>query len=417
MKRLFTRQGLSLIFEYTVTTVVGTVLMFLALRHYSPQEMGVLAKVQAEIGILSVLLTLCLDTPLLNRLAEHGARGRLLGATLLLRAGSVLVTLGLALCFSMMAGQAPRDALPWLVVVLIPQALSALNVFGIMLYYDNALKWVPKARTGVALLFSGIRLLALWQSVSLMSYTLLAVAEGAIGLALTWWCYRRHGYDIKIRPCFTTAKALLVEAAPLILSSFIVTCFFKLDLLLVAGQVTASQLAEYSVAQRIVECYMVVIMILLNQYYVWLTGQDHATKMHGIAYMTRAGFGLVALVAFVHFAAIQPLLLHFFKGKYALGIHLSGFLVVSLLFNVIGSVRGYLFVFEGLNKWHIPSAIMGIIVLVGGTVVATRMYGLYGAAAVLIAGQAVSVFGSTYVLRPLRKYHRLLLGLNAGAPA
>lgn len=412
MKRLFTRQGISLILEYTVTTVLGTVLMFLALRHYSPQEMGVLAKVQAEIGILSVLLTLCLDTPLLNRLAEHKARGRLLGATLLLRVGSIVVTLGLALCFATLAGQKPADALPWLVVVLIPQALSALNVFGIMLYYDNALRWVPKARTGVAILFSGIRFLALWQAVSLMSYTLLTVLEGAIGLGLTWWCYRRHGYDIKIKPCFETAKALVVEAAPLILSSFIVTCFFKLDLLLVASLVPTTHLAEYSVSQRIVECYMVVVMILLNQYYVWLTAQDHAVKLQGIAYMTRAGFSLVALVGVAHLLVVQPLLLHFFKGKYQLGIELSGVLLLSLLFNVIGTVRGYLFVFEGLNKWHIPSAIMGIVVLLGGTVLATREFGLYGAASVLILGQAVSVFGSTYLLKPLRRYHWLLLGVN-----
>lgn len=391
---------------------LSTALVFLALRHYSPQEMGVLAKVQAEVGMFSVLLTLCLDTPLLNRLSRPEDRGRLLGATLLLRAGALLLTMAAALSLAVMAGQSVEDTLPWLIIVLLPQAISALNVFGIMLLYSNHLGWVPNARLGVAIAFSGVRALALWHGWSLFSYTLLAALEGFIGLGLAWYAYRRRNYDIQITACFLTAKSLLKEAAPLILSSFIITCFFKLDLLLVSKLVPPTSLVEYSVAQRIVECYMAVIVILLNQHYIWLTSQRRAARRQGIAYMARVGYVLVAVVAVGHFFIAQPLLRQFLNGKYELGVELSGLLLLSLLMNVLGTVRGYLFVFERLNRWHVPSALMGISVLVLGTRGATTEYGLYGAATVLILGQLISVVFSSMVLRPVRGYVPILLGVS-----
>lgn len=410
---MLTRQSIGLVVEYATNVVLATAVSFLALRHFSPDEMGELIRIQTVVGLLAVLMTLSLDAPLINRLTAVAERGALLGTALALRAGASVLTFGVALGLAAALGQSPAQVLPWLGIVLLPQLLIAVNLFGVMLYYDNQMARVAQLRIVLAFVLTGVRLAMLFVfDASLWEYTLVSVGEAALGFALGWWVYRAQAYPIRFSVRGEVARALLKDAVPLVLSAFIVTCFFKLEMLLVAKVVSPAMLAEYSVAQRIVECYLVVVMILLNQHYLWLTSQSRTDRIAGIANMARTGVGLVLAAAAAHFLLTQPLLNWFFAEKYAQGIELSGLLLLSVLVSVLGAVRGYLFIFEGLNKWHVPSALMGIGVVLAATSWATMHYGLYGAAWVLILGQVISAVVSTWIFAPLRGYSGTLLGFH-----
>ena len=407
MRRLFTAQGIRLLAEYTVTSLLSLVISFLALRHYTPLEFGIMARVQAEVAIFSVLLTLALDTPLLNRLVAHSQRGVLLGTSLMLRTGGMVLTLVASSFIAVLGGQDMATTLPWLLMVLVPQAVSAANVFSILLFQDNALGWLIPARVVIALVFSMLRIAAINANWSFAAFNGLAIIEALALFGVSYWVYHRKRYALKLRFCLEVALDLLKEAWPLIVSSFVITLFFKLDLYIVSLILPYEKIAQYSAAQRIVECYAAALAILLNQYYIQLIPQSPAEKLKGIATLFRSAYLLCALILLGHYTVARPILMQFFGEKYAEGISLSVLLCGSLLFNIGGTVRGYLFVFEGLNKYHLPSALLGVATLVVITYPAVTYFGLTGAVVSLIAAQGVSVFVSSFCFSPVRRYAHL----------
>lgn len=410
MPALFTRQGLSLLLEYALTNLLTLGVLFLALRHYAPLEYGLVAKLQAEVAIFAVLLTLALDAPLLNRLAEPDDRGALLGTALGLRGAGLVLTFAACLATSLATGQPAEVALPWLVLVLLPQAISAANVFSILLFHENALTALVPWRMGVTVLAAGARVSAVYMGASYAEYLALAIGEALLLLGLTYAFYRERHFHLRLAWDASLARELLAEAWPLVLSSFVVALFFKLDLVIVSAVLPFEKVAVYSVAQRIVEIYAAALAILLMQYYVQLAKRSPEDQRSGIARLFKLGYLLVLGTVGVHYLVVAPLLNQFLGAKYAEGVALSGVLCGSLLVTVAGTVRGYLFIFEGLNKYHVPSALIGVAVLGVTAYPATQAFGLTGAALSLILAQAASLGLSTLVFPALRAHAGLYVG-------
>lgn len=151
--------------------------------------------------------------------------------------------------------------------------------------------------------------------------------------------------------------------------------------------------------------------IVLSQYYVALTARTPLGQWEGIAYLVRASSLMVGAIAACHYLGVRPLLLHFFSGKYVEGVEISMLLCLSLWLNVLGTVRGYWMTLEGLHRYHVHSAAVGCGVLLALSYPFTVRWGLQGAAAALILGQAASVFVATWLFVPLRPLSRMLLGL------
>jgi hypothetical protein len=202
------------------------------------------------------------------------------------------------------------------------------------------------------------------------------------------------------------------------LSAFFVTAFLKIDILIISRMLPIGEVGIYSAAMRIVETYMIAISVFFSQSLVWLTEshQDKALYQIRLSRLFKAGFAISLACLLFNMFAGEVLFSYLLGSKYTDAARLSTLLCFTLFATTSGTIRGYAFSLDGLNRFHFWSALLGLVLGVPLTIVLTKEMGLKGTAVALSVAYFVSAIGTSIVFPPLRLLARLQLLLRPSYP-
>jgi polysaccharide transporter, PST family len=211
----------------------------------------------------------------------------------------------------------------------------------------------------------------------------------------------------------TEARRLLSDSWPLILTGLLVILFMRLDQIMLAHFSTALEVGKYSAAIKIIEVWLFIPNAVSRAVYPQLVRSTEESREELSRFLGRF-FSLVfygaVLIAILNVVALGTLIPLLFGPEYAGSIPVAMILSCSLLFTFSGEVRAQAFFVLNLKRFHVPSAIIGIIVVAALNFVFIPPYGAVGAAISTVIGYAVSAVMSSFLFTQTRWVGKLQVG-------
>ncbi len=253
------------------------------------------------------------------------------------------------------------------------------------------------------------------QSGGLLSIAVIAVLEQCfLAVLLFGLLVKRGDVPTTADPSRHVVSHFLKQSWPIILSDLLVILFFKLGQVMVMHLLDAQALGFYSAALKIVEVLIFVPQVIMFATYPRLAQLSPSSLAfqtlltHIIRLVLILSVGMYLLLMFFG----ESVILVLFGEGYTQSAQLLPYLAVGIFFTHIGTVRGYWVVSLGLQKYHLHSAIQGLIVLVTFNLILIPLYGLTGAAIAACIAYFVNSIASIWILKPLRPFGSVLGGVQ-----
>lgn len=406
----FWSQSVWLLASHALSTVMNLCVTIYALRHWGPEYSGTIAQTQSLVALLAVFSTLGMETTLVRRLTKYPEQsGALLGSTFALRVigasflGLILIPTSMLLHFT------SGDQIVLILLAWCATAIQSLIVHGFKFSANQEIGWLVAVQSTQTLLFSLLRIIALRQDVSIYGFQGTYVLEAAVGMLFMVSIFKHRFGDITLSWNRQLALEMLEESLPLATASFFITAFLKVDIIIVSMLLSTGEVGIYTAAMRIVETYMTAIAVLFSQSMIWLTDahSDRAVYEERLASLFK--YGVAVTAACLSFNAILGgVLFRLFLGPaYEDAVHLSNLLGFTLFATTAGTIRSFAFSLDGLNRYHVWSALLGLAVGIPLTIIMTAAAGLPGTALSLTISYMLSAVGSSFIFPALRPIARL----------
>ncbi len=387
---------------------VSFVVITLVARQLGVDDFGRLSAALAVIALFGPLVVLGLDQICVRNLVVHPLRqGTLLGTTALLQgAGGVMVvllTLGGLLLVQPSSG-----------------ALVAIASLSLLLQWPAAGEYALRAKGQMATvaiartiatlgyLVVAAGLLALQAGV--YAFAWLTVADVALLALAQGWMLRRATANAPLHANLQTARELLRDAWPLVLSGMTVMLYMRTDQLMLAYFIDDAAVGGFAAAARISELWYVLPMTVAYVAGPILLGRgapnsrEYLEPLHGY---TR---GLVALTYMAIIATViaPALILDFVYGPtYAAFAPVLTIHFWSVLFVVLGVMQGQWLVARNATRFSLLRTLVGAVVNVLLNLALIPVFGAIGAAIGTLLAQICATFLTNIIYKDTRLFMRL----------
>ena len=399
---------------------LGFVVSVLVARHLGPARSGLLQSGLALAALLAALVDLGLEGIVRRELVRTPERsGELLGTAMILRL--VVLVPAVAVFLLLFLSETP-GATPWLagllaVTIAMPLALTPETWFlarGIIrknvIAQNVAITLGALARGACALLGAG-----------LTAFGATAAAETIMLGTGLWLVGRREGLTARRwRFSGPLARTLLRDAAPLLVTTFAITVYRRVDLVMITRLVGEAATGTYAVAVKLAETGYILPMILFNAGFPLLT-QAHAEDRARYRITLNRFFHLVTWLGLVFGLALTwaaPRIVTLIYGARFDGAAapLAIYAWTAVLIGQ-GIVRSQWLLLENL-QWHgLWFALSGAVTNVVLNSVLIPRYGTPGAAIACLASLAVSLYVTPAFFPRTRAVWRAGLGAFFLRPA
>ena len=234
-------------------------------RYLGPERFGLLSYAGSFVGLFTALATLGLDGIVVRELVKTPERrNELIGTAFWLKAG------GAILMWACIAAAIPfthNDVQTNILTIIIAFAVifQAFNVIDLNYQAEVKSKYVVYARLVQLVVSSITKLIFIWISAPLVWFACVFLLDAvvlAIGLTAVYlentgtvW-YRKWRWQ--------TAKELLKDSWPLILSGMVISIYMKIDQVMIKEMLGAEQVGHYAAAVRLSEAWYFVPMAIMS---------------------------------------------------------------------------------------------------------------------------------------------------------
>jgi PST family polysaccharide transporter len=218
--------------------------------------------------------------------------------------------------------------------------------------------------------------------------------------------YERTGQQLtRWSSTLATRRLLWRQSLPSMVSAIVVQLFFRLNFLMLGSLYrdpgkSLSELGQYGLAFQIVQLSNIIPVVLFSVIYPRLVGlrTEDATRYREVlrtllVWITGLGYALV-IAAYV----FGPPVLHMlFDSKFDRAASILVVLCASTVFNFSGAVRAQYINIDGITRYHLFNAVLGLAVLAPASYYLIPRYGGLGAAwsaaiATFVSGVLSSLF-------------------------
>lgn len=276
IKQGFTKQGFAKYFKNT-SWLVGERIFRMAItlfvgvwvaRYLGPEQFGLLSYAQSVVLLFSVFSSLGLDGIVVRELVkDESKRDQLLGTAFALKLFGALFALSLITLSVLFQENFNQTAF----LVLIIASATIFQSFNIIDFYFQSKvlsRYVVFSNFISLLLASGLKVgfiifkapLILFACVSVFESFLLAISfviffTGKVGGVFDWSFNKQ------------LAKCLLVDSWPLILSSFVVSIYMKVDQVMINAFLDAKAVGYYAAATRLSEAWYFIPVVITASFF------------------------------------------------------------------------------------------------------------------------------------------------------
>lgn len=392
---------------------VGMLIASVVARSFGERGLGILDGSFALINLLAACAGLGMQKIITRDLcgADETRNSRVRGSGLALSIVACAVAVILANLLVWNSHQEER------LVVLAASALLLLQPFGFMIssiFESRGRMDIIGKVLFVGLLVSTVARLACVYFGTPLPMLALAYSIDIAASCLLAWIISAYYFRSWIKGWkvdFSTAKYLLKQSLPLLLSSIAAFIYISVDTLMLKWMVGPEETGAYGAAIRISQIPVFIPGILASAYTARLMASHLATGTFGKQDLTTLSRLLLALGAAILLGGwlLGPLAIKiiygeaFIRSGLILQIH-----VLGIFFMIVGSLRNHLLVLEGREK---------LILLCDGSGAAANVllnffliphYGAVGASLATVASYFLSFFLINAIYPGLRPYNRLL---------
>lgn len=394
--------------ERVMRMILGVIVGVQVAVYLGPESYGLLSYALALVTVFGVAARLGLNRIVVRELVGRLEDGpRILGTTLVLRAGAGLAMWAAVIAASFAADPVDRTSIALVAVVGATIPLQALEAIELRFEAEVATRGMVLARTIALVLVSVARLVMVVQQAPLIAFAWAAccetlvigvgfvVAHRARGLRISTWRFRPE-----------LARAMLLESWPEIVAGVATLLIMRLDVLLLGQLATSADVGVYAAAARLSEIWYFAPVVIVGSTFPALV---EARSRDPVRYRKRLQQLLSALVALGYAVAIPttivatPLVTLLFGDAYresasVLTIHVwTGVLVA------FGTASGSWIFAEKLVRLSLYRTLLGAATCLALNLILIPRFGPVGAAWATLLAQLVAFYGFDLLFAPMRE--------------
>lgn len=399
--------------EKILRIVVGLLVGVWVARYLGPERYGLFSYAQSFVGLFSVVATLGLDSILVRELVkDESKRDILLGTAFRLKIlGAAAVMLLLAAAVQFTSNDGYTNALVFIVAS--ATIFQSFNV--IDLYFQSKVlsKYVALANTVSLALLSLLKIACILLKAPLVTFAFLVLLDGVVLAAGFVFFYRRKNLSVRAWRFDTeTAKSLLAESWPLILSGGALMIQARIDQVMIREMLGNAETAYYSIALRLIEAFGFIPVVLDSSLFPALAKAKYISEeLYQNRYLNyyRLSFFLFLLTATPIYLFSEKIIVILYGKAYQPAGVLLSLMATRLFFTNIGTARSAFINIESLFKYSLCSMITGTVVNVVCNFLLIPSYGSAGAIVATILSFSTTIFFLDAFYRKTRSNVKLQL--------
>ena len=232
-------------------------------RYLGPEQFGLLSYAGSFVGLFTALATLGLDGIMVRELVKTPERrDELVGTAFWLKAGgAILMWVGIIAAVPFTHNDTQTNIL--IIIIAVAVIFQAFNVIDYNYQAEVKSKYVVYIRVIQLVVSSITKLIFIWIAAPLVWFAwvfLLDAVVLAIGLTVIYLQTTGKVWYWKWR--WQTAKELLRDSWPLILSGMVISIYMKIDQVMIKEMLDAEQVGLYAAAVRLSEAWYFVPMAI-----------------------------------------------------------------------------------------------------------------------------------------------------------
>lgn len=387
---------------------VSFVVITLVARQLGVDDFGRLSVALAVVALFGPLVVLGLDQICVRNLVVHPLRkGTLLGTTALLQgtAGAMFVLLAQG---GLLLVQPSSGALVAIASLSLLLQWPAAGEYA--LRAKGQMATVAIARTIATLGYLIIAAGLLASHASVYAFAWLTVADVALLALAQGWMLRRETATAPLHAKLQTARELLRDAWPLVLSGMAVMLYMRTDQMMLAYFVGDSAVGGFTAAARISELWYVLPMTVAYVAGPILLGRGAPNSRKYLEPLHGYTRGLVAVTYMAIIATViaPALILDFVYGPtYAAFAPVLTVHFWSVLFVVLGVMQGQWLIARNATRFSLLRTLVGAVVNVVLNLALIPLFGAVGAAIGTLAAQVCATFLTNVIYQDTRRFMRL----------
>jgi O-antigen/teichoic acid export membrane protein len=234
-------------------------------RYLGPEKFGLLSYASSFVGLFAALATLGLDGIMVRELVKTPERRyELLGTAFWLKAGgAILMWIAVAAAVPFTHNDTQTNIL--IVIIALAVILQAFNVIDLNYQAEVKSKYVVCAKL-VSLIISSItKLVFIWIEAPLVWFACVFLLDAVLQATGLLAMYLRNTGKIgNWRWRWQTAKMLMSDSWPLILSGMVIAIYMKIDQVMIKEIMDASAVGNYAAAVRLSESWYFIPMAITS---------------------------------------------------------------------------------------------------------------------------------------------------------
>lgn len=406
--------------EQVLRLIAGLFVGIYVARYLGPEQFGVYSYAVAFVALFGSIARLGLDGIVVRDLVNHPEeRDIYLGTAFLLKLTGAILTLGLLAIAIQFTG---NDATTNLYIFIIASGLIFQSVDVVDFHFQSKVlsKYVSISRLIQLALSSALKLYFIFTQADLFWFVVVSLIDQvslAFALVFAYWRQRigsfLGSFDLG------TAKAMLKNSWPLILSGIAISLYMRIDQIMIKEMLGERQVGLYSAAVRLSEAwYFVPVIVTASLFPAILNAKKLNPKLYRerlqrlYAIMVYSAVGVALPVAFLAERIVVTLYgIHYQDAGLVLTIHIWAGIFVAL-----GVVNGSWFLAENLQKLATLNTLIGAAVNVILNYLLIPLYGIAGVAFATFASYGISAYFALFLYKQTRdRFWEITLAIIPGS--
>jgi len=382
--------------EQVLRLVAGLFVGVYVARYLGPEQFGIYSYAAAFVALFGAIARLGLDSIVVRNLVNTPEeRDVYLGTAFWLKLAGALLALGLLAIAVQFTG---NDATTNLYIFIIGSGLI-FQAFGVVDFYFQSKvlsKYVGIAKLIQLVLSSLLKLYFIFIQADLFWFVLVSLIDQiSLGLSLTFAYWRQKIGSFFRHFDIGTAKVMLRDCWPLILSGIAITIYIRIDQIMIKEMLGEREVGLYSAAIKLSEVWYFVPVITTSSLFPAIV---NAKKISQELYHQRLQ-KLCTLMVWLAIAVALPMTFlsdsvvsllygyHYQAAGNVLAIHIWGAVFVFL-----GVSSAGFFTIENFAKKSFHRTVLGAVSNVLFNLILIPRYGINGAAMATVLSQFIANF-------------------------
>jgi O-antigen/teichoic acid export membrane protein len=397
-----------LTFENILRNLIGVFVFAWVARYLGPEQFGLMNYAVALVALFSVFSTLGLDNILIREIVSSPEkRKEYLGSALLLKFIGAFVLIITATLASYFINSENTVITFFVFIVSLGYIFKSFDVIDLWFKSQVKSKYSVYSRATSFFVVSVIKIILILTQAPLVAFVWMFTLDFFIAALLLIYFYSQKVpdsmLDWKVR--IKTAKNLLKDSWPLMLSGVAVVIYMKIDQVMIGNMLGEKELGIYSSAVKISEAWYFVPMIISSSVFPSILRVRKKSKELYLRriqmlydFFTWFTIGVALIVTF-----LSPYIINILYGsEYAMASTVLSIHIWAGVFVFLGVVNGNYLVSENLTKIIFGRTLVGMILNIILNIFFIPNYGIYGAAFATLLSQLYLGVLSLFVFKKSR---------------